>query len=141
MSTPRQPSNADQSTIVALIGHCSPDSWMLKSVVERAIPGARIERVNDQTGLEEAARTADVLLVNRVLDGTFSSDSGIGLIASLREAPTRRAELLLISNLPDAQAQAEEAGALPGFGKANAGSAIAAERLAAAVAKAKGSRR
>lgn len=130
MSTnpPPKPTSADPISAV-LVGHCGPDSWMLKSVVGRALPGASVSFVSDHAATVHAAATADLLLVNRVLDGSFDDDSGIALIAALRDHPGRRAALMLISNLPDAQAQAEAAGAAPGFGKSNAGSPVAADRL------------
>jgi hypothetical protein len=37
---------------------------------------------------------------------------------------------MLVSNLDDAQREAEEAGALPGFGKADLGTLSAVEKLA-----------
>lgn len=114
---------------VVLVGHCGPDSWMLKSVVGRALPGANIAFASDHAATIQAAASANLLLINRVLDGEFEDLSGIALIDTLRDLPTRRAALMLVSNLPDAQTQAEAAGAAPGFGKSNAGSPLAADRI------------
>ena len=120
---------------VALIGHCVPDSGMLKTVVSRIFPACEVVRVNDeQTALDEVKRS-DLLLINRQMDGDFPgvSGGGINLIRELLGVPGRKAALMLISNFEDAQQEAVGVGAAPGFGKARAGSAEAAERMRAAV--------
>ncbi len=106
---------AEQPTI-ALVGHCGPDSFMLRSAVSRFAPGASVVSLESPEDLEPSLDSLDVLLVNRVLDGGFRQSSGIELIQSLASrdgAP----KMLLISNFDDAQSQAEAAGAMPGFGK------------------------
>jgi hypothetical protein len=118
---------------VALVGHCGPDSWMLKGAADRAFPGATIAMINEARGAIEQARSADLLLINRVLDGDFENDSGIELIGLLAGVEGRTASLMLISNFADAQQQAIAAGALAGFGKANAGSAAAAKLMQSAI--------
>ncbi len=133
MSTENNASRTETSPKrVALIGHCGPDSWMLKGAAGRALPGATIAMVNDQRTTLEAVTTADLLLVNRVLDGDFDSDSGLDLIKRLQAVPGRKAAVMLISNFPEAQREAVELGATKGFGKANAGSPGAAELMRAA---------
>ncbi len=101
---------------VVLVGHCSPDMFMLKTAVGRALPEATIVFVNDDDALGEY-RTADsLLLVNRELDGRFHTQSGIDVISEItpqKDGPVT----MLISDLQDAQAQAIAAGAKPGFGK------------------------
>ena len=92
---------------------------MLKTEVQRALPGAGVELINDQGSLETALERDVVLLVNRELDGEFRSGrGGIDLIRRLSEAGTA-APMLLVSNFADAQAEAESAGAMPGFGKSD----------------------
>lgn len=101
---------------VVLVGHCSPDMFMLKTAVGRALPEATIVSVNDVDALGEY-RTADsLLLVNRELDGRFHSQSGIDLISEITQQ-TDGPIAMLISNLQDAQTQAIAVGAKPGFGK------------------------
>jgi two-component system, chemotaxis family, chemotaxis protein CheY len=119
------------SYTVVLVGHCGPDSWALKSAVGSAIPGARVVSANDQPELERAMETADLLLVNRQLDGAFDADSGADLIRAIRAAKGPGA--MLISNFPEAQAEAEAAGALPGFGKTAMYAAETKRRLRAAL--------
>jgi len=104
---------------VMLVGHCGPDAIMLKTVAQRALPGSSVELVNDQEALDAALQRDVVLLVNRELDGDFQSGpGGIDLIRHLSEAATS-APMLLVSNFPEAQVEAEAAGAMPGFGKSN----------------------
>ncbi|MDZ4754009.1 MAG: hypothetical protein SGJ11_05880 [Phycisphaerae bacterium] len=103
------------STVV-LVGHCSPDSGMLKSITARVLPGVAVVRVNDDRALEKYRRADALWLVNRGLDGDFAADDGIAIIereASKPQPPV----LLLISNYADAQAAAVAAGAKGGFGK------------------------
>ena len=100
------------------VGHCGPDSWMLRTAVQRVVPDAAVEPVDRESDLDarlDAARERPVvLLVNRKLDGDFTAEDGIDLIAGRREG-THVA--LLVTNLADAMAEAEAVGALPGFGK------------------------
>lgn len=121
---------------VALVGHCGPDAWMLKNTVARALPGADIAMVNDLDTARRHALNANLLLINRVLDGDFDSDAGLELIHALIPLPARRATMMLVSNFPDAQQQAVALGAAPGFGKSTAGRPETADLLRAAVAKA-----
>lgn len=125
-----------RTVTVALIGHCGPDSWMLKGVVERAVPGVRVEMVHDEAGAATAAAACDLLLVNREMDGDFNDRSGVSLIAGLAGDRSRRATMMLVSNYADAQEAARKAGAMPGFGKATAGKPETAEKIRAAVERA-----
>lgn len=102
---------------VILVGHCGPDAIMLKTVAQRVLPDARVELINDQASLDAALAREVILLVNRELDGEFNTGTGgIDLIRHL-SASAVAAPMLLVSNFEDAQAQAEAAGAMPGFGK------------------------
>ena len=107
---------ADSRTFV-LVGHCSPDTAMLTAAVQRILPGAPIERVTAAGELDAYLTAMHVLLINRVLDGEFASESGIELIESVAggdDGPIA----LLISNFPESQDEAVAAGAQRGFGKA-----------------------
>lgn len=108
-----------QSRQIVLVGHCGPDVYRLKTAVNRAVPEAEIVTVDDEQSLDEY-RTPDFLwLVNRILDGSFTTDSGIELIRQIRSepAPADAPIAILISDLPGAQEEAIAAGARPGFGK------------------------
>ena len=73
----------------------------------------------------------NLVLVNRILDRDGSS--GIDLIKHLRQIPNCP-PLMLVSNLPDAQAKAVAAGALQGFGKSTIHLPQVAEHLRAILA-------
>ena len=109
-------SNVNSAQTVVLVGHCSPDMFMLKTAVGRALPEASIVSVNDVDALSEYRTPETLFLVNRELDGRFHSQSGIDLISEIAQQADGPVTIL-ISNLEDAQAQAVAAGAKPGFGK------------------------
>lgn len=63
-------------------------------------------------------RPFDLVLVNRVFDAT--AESGLELIAQMKHSPELATiPVMLISNFPEYQREAEELGAVPGFGKGN----------------------
>jgi len=119
--------------IVLLVGHCFPDAMMLKSAVKRVIKGVNFEKAHSVGDLEKHLPGSSVALVNRVLDGSFESTDGIGLIRQFASHEAGTA-LLLVSNFPESQAEAEAAGAAPGFGKTDLYAAETAERILAAIA-------
>lgn len=105
---------SEQTPKILMVGHCRPDEFAMRMALRRFAPGA--EFVGARTDADFAAHAdADAFLVNRVLDGRFSNDSGLDLLAAMD--PDARARAALVSNFDDAQAQAEKLGALPGFGK------------------------
>lgn len=116
---------------IVLVGHCRPDVFMLRSAIRRALPDAATGEANDDVAVAAAGGDA-LLLINRVLDGRFTGgDSGIALIARLAAAPDPPT-MLLVSDRPDAQREAEAVGAEPGFGKTELHDASTIERLRAA---------
>ncbi len=117
---------------ILLVGHCGPDAFMLRSAIRSLAPDAEVVMVEDESTLKDRLDSADLALVNRVLDGQFESDDGIGLIASL--APQGGAKLMLVSNFAEAQERAEAAGVLPGFGKSDMRSEETRRRIEAALA-------
>ncbi len=90
--------------------------FMLKTAVGRALPEATIVSVNDDDALGEYRTAASLLLVNRELDGSFDSSSGIELIQQVIQQDDPPVTMM-ISDFEDAQAEAIAAGAKPGFGK------------------------
>ena len=112
------------------VGHCGPDGWMLRTAIQRVIPGASVEDVTSETDLAERlegdANRPVVILVNRKLDGDFRAADGIELIKARSGAGP---VWMLVTNLPDAAAAAESAGAAPGFGKSDLHSEATSEAL------------
>lgn len=117
---------------ILLVGHCLPDRYLLARVMKKAAPEAEIEHANTDHALNEHLDQTDALFVNRVLDGHFAHQSGIDLIRDLLSSGNALVAVL-ISNYEDAQREAEEAGALPGFGKSELGRDSTRERIRAAL--------
>jgi CheY-like chemotaxis protein len=106
---------------VLSVGQCFADHGAISSTLHQHF-GAEV--VSAATAAEAFAdlrqKRFDLVLVNRVLDADASS--GLDLIRQLKEDETFRAvAVMLVSNYADAQRQAVEQGALPGFGKASLG--------------------
>ena len=107
---------------VALVGHCGPDSSFLRIAVSRAERDIQVVSVDDDSDLKRLLdEGVDLLLLNRQLDYGFDEDEGVALIRKLRAAYPR-VKTMLVSNYPEAQAEALQAGAYPGFGKREIGS-------------------
>jgi hypothetical protein len=90
---------------------------MLAAAMRRISPDAAVAIANDPDELKPYLNDQTLLLINRVLDGSFHTDSGVELIrqiASNHNPPV----MMLVSNFASAQEEAVEAGARPGFGKA-----------------------
>lgn len=123
-------SNGQQAgTRIALVGHCVPDAAAIRAMVRRAVPEAEIVMVNDSKGLQ-AEKTAGLLLINRVLDGSFDGvESGIELIRKLSSDTSSAARTMLVSNYAEAQDEAEAAGARPGFGKTDLNESSTLDRV------------
>ena len=118
---------------MVLVGHCGPDSWMLRGAVDRAVPEADLVMVTDQDELAAHLHPGRVLLLNRVLDGRFDQEHGHELIDRIVAAG---AIPMLVSNFEDAQANAVAAGAHEGFGKTAINEPQTAEVIRAAAMKA-----
>lgn len=118
---------------VLLIGHCGPDSSYLRMVVRAADPKAHILMADDPDELTTALEQGvDLALLNRELGYGFGERGGVEVIGDLKEShPQLR--LMLVSNYPEAQQAAEQAGALPGFGKREIGSPRVVQLLKAAL--------
>ena len=115
---------------IALVGHCGPDSFMLRSAVKYAVKDAEMLMITDDTALQVAlSNGVSLLLVNRQLDGNFEVVEGVELIRRLKDSfphlPT-----MLISNYADSQTAAEAVGARPGFGKGEIGTPKMRDALA-----------
>lgn len=119
---------------VLSIGQCAADAYLLAEWFRRHW-GAECRAVEDAGEALDLLREfrPDLVLVNRVFDRDGAS--GLELIGRLQEDPALAAlPVMLVSNYPEAQAQAVSAGALAGFGKAQLEMPRTLERVAAALA-------
>ena len=117
---------------IALVGHCGPDSFMLRSAVKYAVKDVELHMITDGGALAALLSNGPaLLLVNRQLDGNFEVIEGVDLIRRLHTTYPQL-PMMLISNYADAQQAAEAAGARPGFGKSEIGSAKMRDALAGA---------
>ena len=115
---------------IALVGHCGPDSYMLRSSVKHSVKESDVAMIADEAKLAAALEGGvELLLINRQLDGVFNSHEGVDLVRRLAASHPQVATMI-ISNYADAQRAAEAAGARPGFGKSEIGSAKMRDALA-----------
>ncbi len=119
---------------VLLVGHCGPDSSYLRMSIKRAVGDVDILMADDSGELSQQLQknNVDLILFNRELGYGFDTDQGVDVIRTLRSAKSN-VKMMLVSNYPDAQQAAVAAGALPGFGKRELGSARVTELLKGAL--------
>ncbi|PCI10116.1 hypothetical protein COB72_04300 [bacterium] len=99
---------------IALVGHCGPDAFALQSSIMGFVPGAVLHRLNSMDDLVGMMDQLSLLVVNRVLDGQFGTESGIEFISNLA---TGSPPAMLISNFPESLEESVAAGAVMGYGK------------------------
>ncbi len=113
------------------VGQCAPDHWSLKHLLEGEL-GAEVVQAHHLADALQALRQGDIalVLVNRKLDADYSD--GLEVIRQIKADPELAATpVMLVSNYPEAQAEAVAAGAQPGFGKAELHSSATRDKLAA----------
>jgi CheY-like chemotaxis protein len=119
---------------VALVGHCGPDSSYLRMAVGKASRDIQVLAADDDDELRRLlAAGVDLLLLNRQLDYGFDEREGVALIRRLRQVYPH-VRTMLVSNYPEAQQAAVQAGALPGFGKREIGTPRVTELIRTALA-------
>ncbi|MCA9303502.1 MAG: tRNA lysidine(34) synthetase TilS [Phycisphaerales bacterium] len=128
---PKEEPVSESKKVVVLVGHCGPDAFALQSAIRGFVAGADVRRVNDGEELAGMMSEVDLLVVNRVLDGRFDTESGIELIRGLGESDPAA---MLITNFAEHMEEAIKAGAVPGFGKQTMRSAQAEAALLGALA-------
>lgn len=112
------------------VGQCSMDHASLRSLITSHF-AADVDRVMSiQEALAAMRKTAyDLVLVNRLIFDDHSE--GLRLVEESRRDPQLRdVPIMMVSNYPEAQAEAVAAGALPGFGKSELYNASTRQRLA-----------
>lgn len=113
---------------VLAVGNCGFDDSSLRRLIEGEL-GAEMTSVDSSAeAVAAAAGSFSLILINRVLDRT--GESGVDLVRTLKAEAAAETPVMLISNFADAQRQAVQAGAEPGFGKNQLGDPAVRERLA-----------
>ncbi len=102
---------------VLAIGNCSYDHRNLAAAIRAHFDAEVRAAATAEEALRHLAEASfDLVLVNRVLE--VDRSCGIDLVRQIKADPRHSGiAVMLISNFPDAQAEAVTAGANPGFGK------------------------
>lgn len=99
------------------VGQCGFDHGSIARHLQASY-GAEVTAADSAGQALVSLRTGpfDLVLVNRIFDG--DGTPGLELIRSIKADPELAGTpVMLVSNYPEAQAEAKELGALPGFGK------------------------
>ncbi|MFN7840500.1 MAG: response regulator [Pirellula sp.] len=111
------------------VGNCSPDHSAIKRmlVANYDVEVLRADQWADTQRIL-SSKTVDLILVNRKLDIDYSD--GMDILKSLKSAEaTRHIPVMLVTNYPEHQQAAVEAGGVYGFGKLELDSPQTRERL------------
>jgi DNA-binding NarL/FixJ family response regulator len=122
------------SKTVLLVGHCGPDSSYLRMIIKKAAGDVSILSADDAGEFTRVLEKTepDLILFNRELGYGFEPATGVETIKLLR-ASKPNLKTMLVTNYPDVQQAAIQAGALPGFGKRELGTPKVLEILRAAL--------
>ena len=109
------------------VGQCGVDGPRLETFLSRGLHC----RVDSADTIDDAidkltSQHYDLCLVNRKL--AFEGSSGVDLIAAAKDAGVAT-PIMLVSDREDAQEEATELGALPGFGKSQLDDPQTVQRL------------
>lgn len=117
------------------VGQCGYDHAMLSRFAREVLAAELVGADTASKALETLRKERfDLVLVNRV--GDRDGRPGLDLIRSLKADPALAdVPVMLVSNYPEAQDAAEQAGALRGFGKAEVGRPEVTERIKAALGR------
>ena len=99
------------------IGNCRPDHRAIAAMIEANFD-ATVSQAHqwEDAAAQLRSEPFDLVLVNRKLNSDYSE--GLALIERLKQDPQLRAlPVMMITNFPEHQQQAVQAGAVEGFGK------------------------
>jgi CheY-like chemotaxis protein len=104
---------------VLSVGQCMADHGAISRTIQRHLDADVTAAATSAEALDLLRQESfDLVLVNRMIDADGSS--GLDLVKQLKADESLAATpVMLVSNHDDAQREAVEAGALPGFGKAS----------------------
>jgi two-component system chemotaxis response regulator CheY len=114
---------------VLSVGQCGIDHPAIRRLLQHKFDADVIPADSaDEAFAELRSQPFHLVLVNRVFD---TGGSGLEFIADLKsDDALSGVPVMLVSDLPEAQRQAKELGAMPGFGKAALHGPETVERLA-----------
>ena len=114
---------------VLSIGQCRPDSAAIRHFLTSNF-SVDVQTADDADEALSVLRSGsfDLVLINRKLDLDYSDGMEI-LRAMKADAALADIPVMLVSNFPDWQQKAVDAGAMQGFGKAELSSPDVVERL------------
>jgi len=120
---------SDMTRRVLSVGQCGPDHGALSRFLN-SVFDVTIETATTATETFERLRQQpyDLVLINRKLDYDYSDGEEI-LRGMQADAQLKSLPVMLISNYPEAQANAVELGAVYGFGKDELGRSDVVTRL------------
>ena len=107
--------DAGMNKTILDVGQCGYDGPRMTKML-RAKVGVHVDAADTlaEAGEKITAKRYDLVLVNREL--AFEGTEGLDLIRAMRDSGTDT-PVMLVSDKPDAQAEAERLGAVHGFGK------------------------
>lgn len=111
------------------VGNCSPDHNAIKKMLV-ANYDVEVLRADQWADTQRIllSKAVDLILVNRKLDIDYSD--GMDILKSLKsDEATRQIPVMLVTNYPEHQQAAVEAGGVYGFGKLELDSPQTRERL------------
>ncbi|MFN3150511.1 response regulator [Bremerella sp.] len=111
------------------VGNCAYDHGSLKSLIERNFDAKVLQSHGPQDTLKMLRQqTFALVVINRKLDRDHSD--GIDILHDLKaDEQLKDIPVMMLSNYEDAQAAAEAAGAVPGFGKRDLGKETTLKKL------------
>ena len=101
------------------VGNCDPDHEAIAALLQSSFR-VDLTRAHGKADAQLAQEHGpfDLVVVNRVIDRDGSE--GLSVIEAIkRDSRWQDLPVMMITNLPEHQARAIEAGAVPGFGKAS----------------------
>ena len=111
------------------VGNCSPDHSAIKRMLTSLydVEVLQADQLVDTQRILES-QNVDLILINRKLDIDYSD--GMDILKSLKSGDaTRHIPVMLVTNYPEHQQAAVEAGGVYGFGKLELNSPQTRERL------------
>jgi CheY-like chemotaxis protein len=117
------------------VGQCGPDHSAIRSYLTRNF-NCEVVQVDDAAAALTELKSSpfDLVLVNRKLDCDYSD--GVEVIRAIKGHPkTAHVPVMLVTNYPEHQEAAIEAGAVRGFGKLEFGAPETRMRIASILEK------